>query len=31
MIQQVLKKVGLFIFILFFTNNVFAQNDFVGR
>ena len=31
MIQQALKKAGLFIFILFFTNNVFAQNDFVGR
>jgi uncharacterized protein (DUF2147 family) len=31
MIQQLLKKAGLFIFILFFANNVFAQNDFVGR
>jgi len=31
MIKQVLKKAGLFIFILFFANNVFAQNDFVGR
>ena len=31
MIQQVLKKAGLFIFILFFANNVFAQNDFVGK
>ena len=31
MIQQALKKAGLFIFVLLFANNVFAQNDFVGR
>jgi hypothetical protein len=31
MIQQLFKKASLFIFVLFFTNNVFAQNDFVGR
>jgi uncharacterized protein (DUF2147 family) len=31
MIKVLFKKTALFIFILFFTNNVFAQNDFIGR
>ncbi len=31
MIKTLLKKTSLFIFILFFAKNVFAQNDFVGR
>jgi len=31
MIKVLFKKTALFIFILFFANNVFAQNDFVGR
>ncbi|MEI6151044.1 MAG: DUF2147 domain-containing protein [Chitinophagia bacterium] len=31
MIKTLLKKTALFIFILFFANNVFAQNDFISR
>ncbi|MEY4051568.1 MAG: DUF2147 domain-containing protein [Chitinophagia bacterium] len=31
MIKKSLIKTSLFIFILFFANNLFAQNDFIGR
>jgi len=31
MIKKLSKKISLFILIIFITNNVFAQNDFVGK